>query len=180
MRSTPILKAGLILAVLFFSCQAEAMSVLPVSLQQMTRESGVIVHGTVIDVRTLRHESLGISVTEITVQSEELIKGDQTSQVRFRQVNGLGLPEYAVGQEIVVFLYPNSRANVTSPVGGPQGLFKVIQTSEGKAVRNPFLHVFTQAEGMASSDSRRENSFRLDVLKGQIRQNLRMPDKGVK
>ncbi len=182
MQSRPIRQTGLMLMTLVLLAirQAPAMSLLPVNLQQMTRDSGVIVHGRVINVRTLRHESLGILVTEVTLQSEEMIKGNESSEVRFRQVNGLGLPEYVPGEEIVVFLYRNSKANVTSPVGGPQGLFRVTQTPEGKAVRNAFPHVFAQVEGFASSDSRREASLRLDTLKGQIRQNLKMPDKGVK
>jgi hypothetical protein len=42
--------------------------------------------------------------------------------------------EYQVGQELVLFLYPESQYGLTSPVGAGQGRFRVLRDASGGAL----------------------------------------------
>jgi len=61
------------------------------------------------------------------------LKGTANRQSRhvFMQFGGMGvtrvreLPVYHVGEEVVLFLYPESEYRFTSPVGGGQGKFNL-------------------------------------------------------
>ena len=105
-----------------------------------------IVHGTVRSVDPGR-DGEGIPATWITLDVDETLKGPAESTITFKQVgvpeplpDGTllrmpGLPRYAVGDEIVVFLHGTSRKGFTSPVGLGQGLFRAEPGPKGRAVR---------------------------------------------
>jgi hypothetical protein len=108
--------------------------VLPITLKDMVEHASTIVTGRVIEVREGSHPKYpNVNVTFIKVEVEEMLKGqpNHRSQHVFMQFGGLGatrlheLPTYDVGQEVTLFLYPESQYGFTSPVGGEQGKFSL-------------------------------------------------------
>jgi hypothetical protein len=103
-----------------------------VNLAEMTSHAGRVVHGRVVEVREgvhPLHEQIG--VTFLKVQVIEMLKGGAAREVTFMQYGNsrnnyiAHLPKYNIGEEIVLFLYPESKLGLTSPVGQGQGKFVV-------------------------------------------------------
>lgn len=110
-----------------------------VSLSEMVAASGIVVSGRVVQVREGRHPHYpNIAVTFVTVEVEDILKGaaSHISRHEFMQFGGTGItrihdiPSYQVGEEIVLFLYPESEQGFTSPVGGGQGKFYLNRDSQ--------------------------------------------------
>ena len=98
-------------------------------LQQITRKAGLIFTGTVVAVTPIRERDADqISSVEVTFQVEQALRGPKAGQ-RFsiREWPGLWLSgeRYRIGQRMMIFLYPPSRAGLTSPVGGGAGRFDI-------------------------------------------------------
>ena len=103
-----------------------------INLAEMTSHAGRIVHGRVVEVREGSHpQHEGIAVTFIKIEVTEMIKGGAVREVSFMQYGNSNtqyiadMPKYSVGEEIVLFLYPESKLGLTSPVGQGQGKFIV-------------------------------------------------------
>ncbi|MFN7927800.1 MAG: hypothetical protein U0Y68_07615 [Blastocatellia bacterium] len=103
-----------------------------INLAEMISHAGRIVHGRVTEVREGTHpQHPDIAVTFIKLQVTEMIKGKAAREVSFMQYGSSSqqyiadLPKYSVGEEIVLFLYPESKLGFTSPVGQGQGKFLV-------------------------------------------------------
>lgn len=103
-----------------------------INLAEMTSHAGRIVHGRVIEVREGIHpQHERMAVTFIKIQVTEMIKGATAREVSFMQYGNSStqyiadMPKYAVGEEVVLFLYPESKLGLTSPVGQGQGKFLV-------------------------------------------------------
>lgn len=103
-----------------------------INLAEMISHAGRIVHGRVVEVREGKHpQHEGIAVTFIKIQVTEMIKGSTTREVSFMQYGNsttqyiADMPKYNIGEEIVLFLYPESKLGLTSPVGQGQGKFLV-------------------------------------------------------
>ncbi|MBS1809270.1 MAG: hypothetical protein JST84_13990 [Acidobacteria bacterium] len=103
-----------------------------INLAEMTSHAGRIVYGRVVEVREGKHpQHEGIAVTFIKIQVTEMIKGSTTREVSFMQYGNSStqyiahMPKYSMGEEIVLFLYPESKLGLTSPVGQGQGKFVV-------------------------------------------------------
>ncbi|HEX4946204.1 MAG TPA: hypothetical protein VFZ34_06060 [Blastocatellia bacterium] len=117
------------LTFLSFSSLANSRSV---NLAEMTSHAGRIVHGRVVEVREGVHPLHGqIAVTFLKVQVIEMLKGGAAREVTFMQYGNstnqyvAHQPKYRVGEEVVLFLYPESKLGFTSPVGQGQGKFVV-------------------------------------------------------
>jgi hypothetical protein len=103
------------------------------SLKEMAASAGTVVTGRVVEVREGRHPQYpNVKVAYITMAVEETLKGQANGQTQhtFMQFGGgvvriHELPGYRVGEEVVLFLYPESQYGFTSPVGGSQGKFYV-------------------------------------------------------
>ena len=104
-----------------------------VNLDEMTVSAGRIVYGRIAEVRGGYHpDYTRISVTFVTLDVIEMIKGGGARRMTFMQfgsAQGVGrnyhMPNYRVGEEVLLFLYPESRYGFTSPVGEGQGKFIV-------------------------------------------------------
>lgn len=103
-----------------------------INLAEMTSHAGRIVHGRVVEVREGTHpQHKDLAVTFIKLQVTEMIKGGAVREVSFMQYGSSSrqyiahMPKYSVGEEVVVFLYPESKLGFTSPVGQGQGKFLV-------------------------------------------------------
>jgi hypothetical protein len=118
-----------------------------VSLEEMVQSSGTIVSGRVVRIKAGHHpEYPNVAVTYVTVDIEAVFKdaGARVAQagpsgarrLTFMQFGNLltlrvhDLPAYRQGEDIFLFLYPESQYGFTSPVGGLQGKFTVTRDSQ--------------------------------------------------
>lgn len=111
-----------------------------ITLSEMVNLSGTIVSGKVIEVREGTHPDYpNIEVTFVTLYVKDSFKGAgaSASKLTFMQFGGLGvsrvreLPSYAKGEEVMMFLYPESQYGFTSPIGGEQGKFRLETAADG-------------------------------------------------
>ena len=109
-----------------------AASVERINLFDMVRAADRIFWGRCLQSEAGREPSTGLPMTTYTFEVLRGLKGAQAKEsIRFRQLSGgpaggiRGLPEFSPGQEILLFLYPDSRLGLTSPVGLAQGMFRV-------------------------------------------------------
>jgi hypothetical protein len=105
-------------------------------LDRIVRAADRIVYGTVTDVRSGRDEA-GLTATWVTLAVSRAVKGHVGAQLTLKQYGAAtpladgtvtrvaGLPRYQVGDEVVLFLHPDSRRGFTSPVGFAQGAYRV-------------------------------------------------------
>ena len=103
-----------------------------VNLAEMTSTAGRIVHGKVVEIREGQHpKNEQMAVTFVKVEVTEMLKGVPMREVTFMQFGSshqqyiAHLPKYSVGEEVVLFLYPESKLGLTSPVGEGHGKFVV-------------------------------------------------------
>jgi hypothetical protein len=123
------------------------MSVRSMSLEETTAEAGRIVQGKVVEVRAGTDDS-GLPATWITFQTTRTLKGTRKAQVTVKQFGNadatsgklLGyvpdLPRYTVGEEVVVFLRPESARGFTSPVGLEEGVYRIGVDGGRRVARN--------------------------------------------
>lgn len=123
-----------------------ATIVRPVSLSSAVSHAARIVHGRVQAVESGRDEAQFPS-TWITLDVIDGLKGTSGSRIVFKQPGVAqplsdgtiaripGMPTYAVGAEVVLFLHPESAAGFTSPVGLGQGVYWVERGGGGAKVR---------------------------------------------
>jgi hypothetical protein len=128
---------GIVLALLALALRASAQ-VAPATLAELVADAGTIVAGRVVDVREGRHpEYRNVVVTFITLEVAEVFKDTRAKvssappRLTFMQFGNPrtlpihDIPSYRPGEEVVLFLYPDSRYGLTSPVAGGQGKFIV-------------------------------------------------------
>ncbi len=106
-----------------------------VNLSEMASGAGRVVYGRIVEVRPGTHPDYRhIAVTLVTLEVIEMIKGSAAPRLTFMQFAGgpqptaghnFHLPKYSTGEEVMLFLYPESRYGFTSPVGEGQGKFTI-------------------------------------------------------
>ncbi len=121
-----------------------ASTVRPVNLEQMSDRAATIFSGRCIDVSYGRHPTLGIEVTLATFEVDRAIKGEVGDTVTVTLFGGkatggnattvIGRPSFAVGEELVLFLYGESSVGLSSPVGLGQGKFNVFTDKQGNKI----------------------------------------------
>ncbi|RPJ55570.1 MAG: hypothetical protein EHM23_25800 [Acidobacteria bacterium] len=118
-----------------------AVSVKRVNLVEMTAKADRVFYGKCLS-REAKDVHASLPIAEYKFQVKEAIKGVSDGEtVVFRQVEGSapgkpgipGVPQYRVGQELVLFLKKDSRRGLTSPVGLGQGTFIVKKNGRGAA-----------------------------------------------
>ncbi len=165
---------GGILFVALFVGRLEATMTLPVSLQQMTAQAGQIFVGRCVAVEA-SHDERGLPATYVTFEILQSIKGVDSDQVTVKHFGWLRstdsepmLPDLAPGEagivrtlrtvttpyryqpdeEVILFLYPESRWGFTSPIGYGQGLFRVSLDADGwPTVRNAYNNLLLRFSG---------------------------------
>jgi len=122
-----------------------ATVVLPADFTDVVSGSAVAVHGTVIDVQSGLTGPRRTIETVVTVSVITPLKGEPGRTVIFRVPNGqvgryrrvvVGAPEFAEGDEVVVFLQGRAPA-IPTPFGLSQGVYRVIRDSAGRALVTP-------------------------------------------
>ena len=113
---------------------AAASQVRPVNLEQLTARAGLIFAGRCIASSAVQDPALEREITVATFEVERAVKGEAGAAVTIRMLGGdePGLPRFAVGEEVVLFLYGESVLGLTSPVGLGQGRFTVVRDKTGR------------------------------------------------
>ena len=91
------------------------------------QSAGMIFSGTVLKVEHL-HSAGFPGVTQVTFRVESAIRGARRGQtLMVREWAGLWSSgeRYRQGERVLLFLYPKSKLELTSPVGGPSGRYEV-------------------------------------------------------
>jgi hypothetical protein len=141
------LKIALWMLLFALALPAQEPLVRQINLAEMTDSAGTIVHARILDLRFEPHPNYpNINTLKVTAEVLENIRGASARRITFREFAGRAQvigkrvhnlqSSYRVGQEIVIFLYPPSKAGFTSPVGGPQGKFEVIRQGDQVRVSN--------------------------------------------
>jgi len=121
------------------------------TLADMVKAAGVVVHGRIVQVTEQPHPGYAnIRTLRVRLEVIENILGAPGKELVFTQYVGAhrtswaGNPqgnitqrrtassEYAIGRELILFLYPSSKAGFTSPVGAGQGKFRVQRAPDGR------------------------------------------------
>jgi len=110
---------------------------IPRSLDQLTAEADVIVHGSVTSAKLEPHPQLrNLMTVVVTMRIVETYKGPARKTITFRQYvwsldESQGATEYGKGQELLLLLRPVSEYGLTSPVGLGQGRFLISTDRKG-------------------------------------------------
>lgn len=121
-----------------------ATRIRPLNLEEMTERADRIFLGRCVSIQVARDPATGSRVTFADFRVERAAKGDLHGIVRIKLLGeqdqslphgrGVpGLPRFAAGEEVVLFLYGDSRRGFTSPVGFGQGKFTVFQDKQGRS-----------------------------------------------
>ncbi|HYV44700.1 MAG TPA: hypothetical protein VFA20_07565 [Myxococcaceae bacterium] len=173
--------AALLAAVLWLP--AGATSVIGVDLDQLTRQSDVVVHGTVKGKESRWSGDGRRILTDVQIEVRESFKGSPARTVTVQQPGGVvgdigqrvdGLATFDVGEEVVVFLerWGTQRFQVTAAA---QGKFRVERSSDGTRVfavpdRNADADL-VDAAGRATGS--RLQTLDLSELRDRVRATLR-------
>jgi hypothetical protein len=133
--------------VCFLCAHASATVLAPIEFRQLVTSSPVIVHGTVVDVRSDWVDGRRAVETFVTVEAGDYLKGDLGPRVTFKVPGGqlgryrtifVGAPTFQSGDELVLFLKSNG-ASYPFITGLSQGLFRVVtdRTSGRRLVTPP-------------------------------------------
>ena len=122
-----------------------ATVLIPADFATVVTEAGVIVHGRVVDVRSGLTGPRRVIESFVTVAVLESLKGAPGASVTFRVPNGqvgryrrilVGAPEFAEGDEVVVFLTGRPPAMPTL-FGLSQGVYRVTRNAAAQGVVTP-------------------------------------------
>jgi hypothetical protein len=116
---------------------AFATVVLPADFDDVVYGSTTIVHGRVVDVRSDATGPRRTIESLVTVAVMQTLKGPAASSVSFRLPNGqvgryrrvvVGAPEFASGDEVILFLHGRAPA-IPTIFGLSQGVYRVIRAA---------------------------------------------------
>jgi hypothetical protein len=145
--------AWIFLAILLVPLAARATQILPANLEQIVSESDRIFVGTCTAVRDGTIPETSIPFTEYTFSVDKPIKGNFGKTVIVRHLGVRrprvigdrtlvfrvpGMPVYREGQELMLFLHPDSSLGLSSPVGLSQGAFQIVEIDGERMVQNGF------------------------------------------
>ncbi|MFH1739106.1 MAG: hypothetical protein ABIH23_08865 [bacterium] len=117
---------------------AESSRVLPMSLPQIVDDAGKIFVGKCTEVKSGQDPESGFIVTWITFEVSQRVKGDVGETETIKQIGGTheGItvtsftPKFRVGEEVLLFVYPESSVGLTSAVGLDQGKFSIYKDQD--------------------------------------------------
>ena len=112
---------------------AESSRVLPMSLPQIVEDAGKIFVGKCTEVKSGKDPESRFIVTWTTFEVSQRIKGEVGETETIKQIGGTheGItltsftPKFRVGEEVLLFVYPESSLGLTSAVGLDQGKFNI-------------------------------------------------------
>jgi hypothetical protein len=132
---------------LVFASTASATVLIPAEFSEMVAASDLVVHGRIVSLRGQTTGDRRAIETLVTVSVMEALKGDPGSTVYFRVPNGqvgryrrimIGAPEFADGEEVILFLAGRAPA-LPMPFGLSQGVYRVNRSSSGQSLVTPLM-----------------------------------------
>ena len=155
-----------------------ATTVREVDLPEMVNAADRIFVGRCVAVESRRDER-GAPTTYVTFRVAEGIKGQFGRTIAIKQIGGgsqsllhiADMPSYSVGEEVLLFLHPNSRLGFTSPVGLHQGKWSVVESKDRTKLVRSSLHAGRKGKGPQGSpygdrgkERQEGETFRYDAL----------------
>ncbi len=146
-RCPPAALATALLALAIHAATASALTLLPLDLGALTSGAGRIFVGHVLDVASGR-DANGLPAVWTTFRVDEPLKGAPAQHVTVKQLGIAfggggaavaphpGLPAYRRGEEVLLFVHPESTLGFTSPVGLAQGCFRIRERNGGRVAEN--------------------------------------------
>jgi len=139
----PLLCLGLGLCLV--SGLARASIVRLLNIEDLAGRADRIFAGRCVDVRESYDPALGQHVTYTTFEVSRAVKGGVRGRITIRSLGGAdadpsrpdpiaSVPRFRVGEDVVLFLYPDSRNGLTSPVGFGQGKFRIVKDKLGREI----------------------------------------------
>jgi hypothetical protein len=126
---------------------AEASRARTLNLEQLAAHADRIFRGRCIQAQVAIDPTLGQTVTYVSFVPEHVVRGPSslhgtlTIKLLGNRTSSAGpgdaidgLPQFEAGEEVILFLYPDSAHGLTSPVGLGQGKFRVVPDKAGKPV----------------------------------------------
>jgi hypothetical protein len=116
-----------------------ATVLVPADLTDLTHAARVIARGEVVAIDARRTDETGTIETIVTLTPHAYLKGSLGEVIRFRVPGGqigrlrrvfVGAPQFALGEQVVVFLDAVSPA-VPAIVGLNQGVFRLLREPNG-------------------------------------------------
>src|SRR5689334_16439512 len=123
----------------YASAQRGALTT-PESIDELTQQSTLIVHGYVTSAKVEPHPQFhNLMTVLVTMNVEDTLKGSSQKSLQFRQYiwdirDQLDAAKYAKNQELLLTLGPVSPYGLRSPVGLEQGRFRITRDSKGQAL----------------------------------------------
>jgi hypothetical protein len=133
------------LAIGFSTANMSAMVVVPAGFSEMVTASDLVVHGRVTAIRPQLVGDRRTIETVVTVAVVDALKGQSGETVYFRVPGGQvgryrrimpGAPEFAEGDEVVLFLRGHAPA-IPFPFGLSQGVYRVVRGAGGSTLVTP-------------------------------------------
>lgn len=165
---------------LFLFIDAKSLTLAKASLEELTHESAVIVHGKVESVRCEWEDESGHTIrTIVRLQVEEYLKGSDGPYVEVEQKGGqigdigdviVGTPVLNKGDEVLLFLMNDQGTLRIHSIA--LGCYKVIQTPDGirKAVNDlSDTHLIDQNTHKVISRENSVFSYPVNQFENQIR-----------
>ncbi|MEX0602117.1 MAG: hypothetical protein WD295_02170 [Bacteroidota bacterium] len=121
-----------VLTLVLFCSPLYAQRSVPMNIERLIAEAGIIFAGEVIDIETGERDRMNLYMTRYTFRVHDALYGVEEDTIVIKQYGGEadgrrfyppGVPRYAMGEQVLVFFYPPSRIGMTSAVGLDQGKF---------------------------------------------------------
>lgn len=137
---------------------ADAGSAIRMNLEELVEGSALVVEARVQAARS-GADARGLVYTDYDLEVERTFYGTDAPTRTVRLPGGMlpsgrgmmfpGLPELAVGEELLLMLSPAGRDDLRMPVGLAQGKFRLVTSAEGErfAVRTPSSAALIDARG---------------------------------
>lgn len=178
MRRGPALA---LLSSLLIPAAAQATLLVYLSDEDLTAEADAVVQGEVLSVESYRDARRDRVFTRVTLGVSEYLKGHGPDEVIVRVAGGvvgdleyrvLGAPQFAVGEEVVLFLQARTDAN--GVVGMIQGKLRVTTDERGEkwVTREIGGVALVARDGRAPARPTRPMRFRLAELRTLVRRVL--------
>jgi hypothetical protein len=178
------LKTVRTLASLFLTALLSATTIVPVSVERLTRESSHIVEGQATESWSQWNPQHSLIFTYTRFQVARALKGQAPSTIVVKQPGGsaegytqkiAGVRHWKTGDQAVLFLRPSQERDGTLEVTGlMQGNFLVHKTDTGEVmVSNGVPDVSAYQASSNAVTQYRGSGMRLDELESRIRKVAR-------
>ncbi len=175
---------------------ANASTVRPLNLEEMTGRAAQVFVGRCTAVEIVTDEVLGVPVAVATFEVRAVLKGAVGRTATIRQLPSAdgttsgpagiaGMPTVRPGEEVVLFLYGATASGLTAPVGFGQGKFAVVSDKSGRRFAiNGFgnRHLLRglkestrQKLGLSSADAAGPGALLLERLEAMVRTLVAAP-----